>query len=50
MSLTIKKISSSDVFDCLTMESAAYGKYFAMIEQIVTDDYDELYMPGCSLL
>ena len=49
MSLTIKKISSSDVCDCLTMESAAYGKYFAMIEWIVTDDYDELYMPGCSL-
>ena len=53
MSLTIKKISSSDVCDRLTMESAAYGKYFAMIEWIVTDDsddYDELYMPGCSLL
>ena len=53
MSLTIKKISSSDVCDCLTMESAAYGKYFAMIEWIVTDDSDdsdESYMSGCSLL
>lgn len=43
MSLTIKKISSSDVCDRLTMESAAYGKYFAMIEWIVTDDSDESY-------
>ncbi|MFV4953570.1 hypothetical protein VSS98_05970 [Lactobacillus delbrueckii subsp. allosunkii] len=50
MSLTIKKISSSDVCDRLTMESAAYVKYFAMIEWIVTDDSDESYMPGCSLL